>query len=188
MTPHSRSNLITGMVFVAIALLVALVWIPLDTETGLIEKVRRRVAIGDALAPTLACFFLLLGGLHLILRERSARHQPTISRDQITFIGRMLTFIILGVLVMRYTGPMVAEAVNLFRAEPMEYRLLRANPGWKHIGFVAGGMIMVAGMISLVERRFTARALLTALAAVLIIIAIFDLPFEDLLIPPNGDV
>jgi len=89
---------------------------------------------------------------------------------------------------MRYTGPVLAELVNIFRAEPIEYRLLRATPGWKHVGFVLGGVIVVSGMITIVERRFTRRAVLTALVAVLVMIAVFDLPFEDLMLPPNGDV
>ena len=52
MSSHSRSNLITGLIFLAFAALVAFVWVPLDVETGLVEKVRRRIMIGDALART----------------------------------------------------------------------------------------------------------------------------------------
>ena len=58
MSSHSRSNLITGLIFLAFAALVAFVWVPLDVETGLVEKVRRRIMIGDSLAPTLAAFLL----------------------------------------------------------------------------------------------------------------------------------
>ena len=43
--------------------LILLVWIPLDVETGLIEKVRSQVTIGDAMAPSLAAAVLILGGL-----------------------------------------------------------------------------------------------------------------------------
>lgn len=74
---------------------------------------------------------------------------------------------------MRYTGSALAELINLTRDAPIEYGLLRATPGWKHVGFVLGGIIIVAGMILIVERKFTTRALLTAIGAVLLLIAIF---------------
>ena len=188
MSAQVRSNVYIGLFFVTAALLAVFVWIPLDTDTGLIEKVRGRRIIGDALAPTIAGGFLFLGGLLLLLAERNAPDQPVISAGQIGFIARMLSVILIGLLTMRYAGPALAELANLFRDEPVEYRLLRATPGWKHVGFVLGGLIIVTGMITIVERRFSRRALLTALVAVLVIIAVFDLPFEDLLLPPNGDV
>lgn len=188
MSAHSRSNLYIGLFFLVVALLAIFVWIPLDTETGLTEKARRRVLIGDALAPTVACGFLLVGGLLLIFRERNATDQPVITRTHVLFLRRILAVIIAGILVMRYTGPALAELANLFRSEPVEYRLLRATAGWKHVGFVLGGVFIVSGMIAIVERKLTRRAVLTACVAVLVIIAVFDLPFEDLLLPPNGDV
>jgi len=188
MSAHARSNLYIGLFFLIIALFAMFVWIPLDTETGLTEKARRRILIGDALAPTVACGFILLGGLLLVFRERTAVDQPVMTRSQLGFLTQTVSVIIIGILVMRYAGPVVAEMANLLRAEPIEYRLLRATPGWKHVGFVAGGAIIVTGMITIVERKFTRRAVLTALIAVLLIIAVFDLPFEDLLLPPNGDV
>jgi len=188
MSAHSRSNLYIGLFFGVAALLAIFIWIPLDTETGLTEKARRRIVIGDALAPTIACGFILVGALLLLLRERTAAAQPVISRSHVAFISRIAGVIILGVFVMRYTGPALAELANLFRAEPIEYRLLRATPGWKHVGFILGGVLTVAGIIAIVEHKLTRRGVLTAIAAVLLIIGVFDLPFEDLLLPPNGDV
>lgn len=188
MSTHSRSNLFIGLLGLALALLAIFVWIPMDTDSGLIERVRGRTVIGDALAPTIAAGFVVLGGLLLILRERKAVDQPVVTRSQVWFLMRIVGVIVAGILAMRYTGPALAELVNLFRPEPIDYRLLRATPGWKHVGFILGGMIVVAGMIAIVERKFTRRAVLTALAAILVMIAIFDLPFEDLLLPPNGDV
>lgn len=46
------------------------IWIPLDVETGIIEKVHRQVIPGDAFAPAIAAVIIGLGGL-LILLERS---------------------------------------------------------------------------------------------------------------------
>lgn len=188
MPAQSRANLYVGLFFLTVALFAIFVWIPLDTETGLVERARSRILIGDALAPTVACGFLLLGGLLLVLFERNKPDQEIISRSQLTFITRIVGVITLGVLVMRYAGPALAELVNFFRAEPIEYRLLRATPGWKHFGFVLGGVTLVSSIIAIVEARFTRRAMLTAVIAVLLMIAVFDLPFDDLQLPPNGDV
>ena len=188
MEKKSLTNTVIGVLVLLFAVLCVFVWIPLDTQSGLIEKVRGRQAIGDALAPTLACGFLIFGGVMLLLFERNATDQPTVSRAQAGFIARMVGVIVFGILVMRWTGPALAELVSLFRPEPIENRLLRGTAGGRHVGFVLGGVIIVAGMITIVEHKFTRRALLTALIAVSLFIAIFDIPFEDLLLPPNGDV
>jgi hypothetical protein len=70
----------------------------------------------------------------------------------------------------------------------LEYRLLRDMIGIKHIGFLIGGVIMVGGMITVVEGRLSRRALIIGLIWSLVLILVYDLPFEDLLLPPNGDV
>ena len=188
MSATSRSNLILGLICVVFATALIFIWIPLDTDSGIVEKVRGRFNIGDALAPTVAACFVLFGGVLLLVSERNASEQPALGKSHITFIGSLLAVAVVSLLVMRFAGPLVAEIANLFRAEPVEYRLLRATPGWKHIGFVLGGVMMVSGTIAIVEHRFSRRGFLTALLAVIAMIVVFDLPFEDLLLPPNGDV
>lgn len=188
MTEKSRSNLILGGACVLFALVTLLVWIPLDTDTGIIERVRRRYVIGDALAPTVAAAFILIGGLLLIFNERRASDQPVLSRSHVNFLAQLISITVVSILVMRWSGPLVVELLNLFRAETLDYRLLRATDGWKHIGYILGGISLVAGVISLVQGRMTMRALVVGIIAVAAFIAIFDLPFEDLLLPPNGDV
>lgn len=184
----ARTNTVISLGVMVLALLAIFIWIPLDTASGIIEKVRGRQSIGDALAPTVACSFLFVGGILIFLFERRADPQPTITTTQFGFIFRCTTIIVVGILIMRWTGPILAELVNVLRDEPVEYRLLRATAGWKHVGFVLGGTILVAGLIALVERKLTGRAVLTALGIVALVIVVFDVPFDDLLLPPNGDV
>ena len=188
MSHDSRSNLILGICFAAFALLLIFVWIPLDTDTGLIEKVRRQVTIGDALAPSVAGLFLLLGGLILILFERNAPDQPEVDPVNLGFMAVVFVLLAASFLVMRYGGPALVALVNLMRETPLEYRLLRDSAPWKYIGFFFGGTLMIGGLISLVEGRVTLRAALIGIVAVLAMIAVYDLPFDDLLLPPNGDV
>ena len=188
MSVPPRSNLYIGLLCIALAVLLIFIWIPLDTDSGIVEKVRGRFAIGDALAPTIAAGFILIGGVLLLVFERNDPFQSSLTKSHVSFMGKLFAVTVVSLLVMRFAGPVVAEIANLFRAEPIEYRLLRATAGWKHIGFSLGGILMVAGIIAIVERGFSRRGLLTAVLAVLAMIAVFDLPFEDLLLPPSGDV
>lgn len=188
MSAPSRSNLYLGLLCIAFAAVLIFVWIPLDTDSGIVEKVRGRLNIGDALAPTVAAGFILVGGLLLLIFERNTEDQPTLTKSHFTFFLSSSAIIIVGFGIMRYAGPAVVEISNLFRTEPTEYRLLRATPGWKHIGYVLGGVTIVSGIVAIVEHKMSRRALLTGIVAVIVLIAVFDLPFEDLLLPPNGDV
>jgi len=175
-----RTHLILGLVCVVLALGTAFLWIPLDTDTGLIEKVRRRVTIGDARAPTIAAGFVVVGGLSLLLFERHAADQPSISRANMGHVLRICLLLLIAFLLMRWAGPMLAGGE--------EYRLLRATPPWKWLGFVLGGTLLVTGLIAVIERRLSLTSLLVGLGITALLIAVFDLPFSDLLLPPNGDV
>ncbi|WP_204114478.1 hypothetical protein [Shimia biformata] len=170
-----------GLGCIAFGLLIALIWVPFDTDTGLVERSRGRYIVGDSLAPTLAAVFILLSGLMLLVERRDGDARP--SRNNLIFIGVMIACGVLSILVMRYSGPLVAL---LSGAD--EYRLLRDTAPWKYIGFVLGGVTMICGMIAFVEGRFSLRAFWIALAAVAGIILLYDVPFDDVLLPPNGDV
>ncbi|MFK7754737.1 MAG: hypothetical protein AB8B51_19600 [Sedimentitalea sp.] len=183
MTTHSRANLVLGLSCVAFAAATALIWVPLDTTTGLIETVRRRTSIGDALAPTIGAAFIGLGGL-LVLREARANHQPTLNRANLAYVAALLGLLIGVFAIMRWAGPLAV----LLSGEDTPYRALRDTAPWKWIGFGLGGTVLITTLISTVERRLNLRAVIIALCTVTALIAIFDLPFDDLLLPPNGDV
>jgi cytochrome bd-type quinol oxidase subunit 2 len=176
------ANLVLGIVFVAAALLIALVWVPLDSATGLIEKVRRQVTIGDALAPTLAAGFLLFGGVIVAFFE-SAKSARTLTLSNIVFVLSLVTLIGVSFGWMRWVGPAIAALVT-----DDGYRPRRDMIPWKFIGFGLGGVCLIAGLIALVERRLSWRGLVVGLVATAVLIAVYDLPFDDLLLPPNGDV
>ncbi len=183
-----KTNLILGLAITVFALALVFVWIPLDTDTGLVEKVRRQVTIGDSLAPTVAGLFLLIGGGLLMLFERNAPDQRELAISSLGFIGVLVALIALSLLVMRFTGPALVAVVNMAFDSSLEYRLLRDSVPWKYAGYFIGGTVLLTGMISLVEGRVGRRTVLIAVAAVIVLIAIYDLPFDDLLLPPNGDV
>jgi hypothetical protein len=47
---------------------------------------------------------------------------------------------------------------------------------------------MVFGLISMMEGRMRWRTLIISILAVIFLIIVYDLPFENLLLPPNGDL
>lgn len=184
MPPQSRSNLYLGAIFLAFTALVAFVWIPLDVETGIVEKIRRRTVIGDALAPTVAAFFVGLGGVILLVFERNDPDQPALTSTNLRFIGIQILILVVGFLIMLYSGPLAVYLLG----DGAEYRLLRDTAPWKYVGYFLGGTFIVSGLISCAEGKFTGRSVLIGVCVVAFLIAIYDLPFEDLLLPPNGDV
>ncbi len=185
MPRHSKGNLILGICVLGFSVLLLAVWIPMDTDSGLILEVRRQVIIGDALAPTVASLFLLVGGALLVSVERKSMDQPGLSARDMAFVAGLVGIVALSLVVMRHAGPL---AVALFAEETAEYRLLRGTAPWKYIGYFLGGTMMIIGMVALVEGRIRLRILVIAAFAVLAMIVLYDLPFEDLLLPPNGDV
>ena len=58
----------------------------------------------------------------------------------------------------------------------------------KFIGFLAGGTVMIWALGAIADGGWTWRRLVTAFLVAFVIGAVFDLPFEDLVLPPNGDV
>ena len=177
-----RANVLLGLLACVGALAVALIWVPMDTNTGLIEKVRRQVTIGDALAPTLAAGFILLGGLLVLLFE-PAENARRLTLKHLQFLSAFLLIVFISFMIMRWSGP-VLGALMLEEG----YRPMRDTVPWKYIGFILGGVVLIAGLIALVEGRVSLRGVFLGLIATVALIIVYDLPFDDLLLPPNGDV
>ena len=172
-----------GPIFTVFALLTIFVWVPLDTETGLVETVRRKWVVGDALAPTVAAVFLLIGGVLTMIRPGRSRAQTTFATDNMRWVMMLLGLFILSLMMMRFAGPLLAGVLT-----DQGYRPLRATIPWKYIGYLLGGTILVGGITSFVVKKIRWRDWVIAFLAALIIALAYDLPFDDLLLPPNGDV
>lgn len=185
---RSNSNAILGGLCVLAAVLVAFVWVPLDVDSGVVEQVRRRVQIGDSLAPVTAAVFIAIGGLLLLFVERRSPDQPVLTLQNVRFIGISAAIIVAGFLIMRFTGPLTVDVVNWLTGDDLKYRLLRDSAPWKFIGYFIGGIFVVAGLMTQAEGGLTRKNLGIATAVVIALILIFDVPFDDLLLPPNGDV
>ncbi len=180
--PRLHPNTVLGLVLVILAGVLLVFWLPFDTDTGLYEIKRRKFVIGDALAPAFAGVLLAVSGILLLIGAKPD-DAARLSRSQVTFLAKIIALIAVSMALMRWTGPLFTAMFD-----PGEYRLLRDTAPWKYLGFALGGVTLVTGLVSLVERRFSRNAVLTGLFAVALIITLYDLPFEDLLLPPNGDV
>ena len=177
---NTRFSTWLGLFFVAFALLVLFVWIPLDVETSYFETRRRKLIVGDALAPTVAGVVILLGAVMTMFRPGA---EAGLNRANLWFVCKFLVVLAVSFSIMRWLGPALGAVLT-----EAGYRPLRDTMPWKITGYLAGGTLMIAALIALAEHRLRWQAVAIGLAACLALVAIYDLPFDDLLLPPNGDV
>jgi len=178
-------------VFAAISVLTLALWIPHDIESGIVETFRRRTSIGDALAPSVIAIGLLVVsvamGISAWLRPVPAPSGTRPDRQSLQFIARLFCVIAVGLLLMNESGPVSVGLSSHLGWDVGSYRELRDTVPFKYIGYALGGFVMVFGVISMVESRASRSAALVSIVAVLVLIILYDLPFDDLLLPPNGD-
>lgn len=188
-----RWTIAVAAFFALTGALTLFVWIPLDVESGVIETFRRRTNIGDAMAPTLAAaaiivISVIMAGLAVLrarLNGRPAERGP--DWQGTIFLLRIAVPVGLGVVLMVYTGPVVVDLINAFGAEVGTYRQLKATFPYRFLGYALGGFVMVFGIIGVVEDKYTQSAAWVSILSVLALIILYDVPFDNLLLPPNGD-
>lgn len=182
----NRLNIYIGVGALLLALVGLFIWVPHDTGTGLIVRVRRQVSIGDAFAPSIAFALLAIGGAILLIEHRK-RTNVELTLMQLSHSVALVGVIVLGLLFMQHAGPALLRITDLFANSNSEYRLLRETFPWKYSGFFLGGLTIVAGMATLSAGRLQARTVVIGCLVTTGFIILVDLPFEDLLLPPNGD-
>ncbi|MEM1274484.1 MAG: hypothetical protein AAGF88_11745 [Pseudomonadota bacterium] len=187
MNSFGKANLLLGLGVVVLALVLIFVWVPLDTTSGIASQVRRQFVIGDALAPTVAGVFLLVGGAMVLAFERQLS-PVQISPGKLGYVLRVCAILAVSFTIMRYAGPLAVWLVNAATDGELVYRQLRGTTPWKQSGYFLGAWFAIAAMISLTDRRVSGRSVLVGALAALGLVVLYDLPFDDLLLPPNGDV
>ena len=183
------TDLVLAVVMAAFAVLTLAVWIPADIETGIIETFRRQTFLGDAFIPVLAAGGVLVSSAILIIghffRPPADAPQPSrLDGEGIGFLAILAGIVAVSLVLIFYAGPV---AVSLFADEDSTYRLLRETPPYKYVGFVLGGFTMIFGAISMIEGKILAKRAIAALVGVGVLLLVFDVPFDKLLLPPNGD-
>ena len=187
-------NAVLGLACGLFALLTLTLWIPSDVASGVIEKVRRQVVIGDAMAPTVWAIGIgalgLLLGLSSLMRLREGADPtpgggPTLAN--LRYLVLLLATIVVALLVMTYAGPLAVSIAHALGIDVDSYRALRDTRPWKYIGYLAGGFLLVFTLMAYTGRRISWHIALIAALAVLVMALAYDLPFKNLLLPPNGD-
>lgn len=172
-----------GIWVVALAALALLIWVPNDTVSGFMQTKRGRVSIGDAMAPAVAFGLMVFSGILIFLEGRKPAEENRDRSSNPGYLVVVLAICLMAIGAMIWTGPF---AVTIFDSDE-SYRNLRDDAPWKYLGFGLGGTLLVSALIGFVEHRLSVRAVLIGLATVAILVGVFDLAFDNLLLPPNGD-
>jgi hypothetical protein len=183
-----RVDCVLGALACGLGLVAVLLWVPADTGTGIVEKVRGSYLIGDAMAPTLAFSLLVLAGVILMIESSYKSSAATLSWNNLSYLLIALAICAVSLLMMRWAGPLATWLVGQLSGEDLSYRLLRDEVPWKYIGYLLGGTLMVSGFIFLMDKKASVYALGVGLLCSVAMIAFYDLPFDNLLLPPNGDL
>lgn len=179
---------VLGAVIFTASLITLLFWIPNDIDSGLIEKVRRRYRIGDMLGPAMAMTTILLGSGWLCLSREKQNVGNVLPALQA--IAVIVGIAGLCLLLMRWTGPVLvvlADMVGILDGKG-GYRPLRDTLPWKFTGFIAGGGVLIWALSCHAEGHWSWRRLGIGIGIAVAIAIVFDLPFDDLVLPPNGDL
>lgn len=188
-----KTELVLGAIFLGLGLVVVFAWAPLDSETAMIETFRRQTTMGDAFLPTVAgALMVVCAVVHLIMNYRRAdlfdTENPPIDGNDLAFLLQLSGITALSIALFYWAGPL---AVALFAqgdgSETVTYRQMRSTYPYKLIGFVMGGFSLVFFTTALIEGRVKTIRIFSSLIVVAVLIAIFDLPLDNVLLPPNGD-
>ena len=182
-----------AMLFIGLGLITVFIWLPFDSETAMIETFRRQTTMGDAFVPTVAgAFIVICAAIHLILNVRrsdtSDTERPAIDESDLAFLLQLSGITAVSLAIMFWAGPL---AVALFSAddggEAITYRQMRGTYPFKLVCFVLGGFTMVFFITALIEGRARMARVVSSILFVVVLIAIFDMPLDTVLLPPNGD-
>lgn len=189
---NERWTIGLAVFFIITSALTLFVWIPIDIETGVVETFRRRVNIGDAMAPTVVAaailvVSILMGIMALIRPSPNLMVKEGLDKQSFNFLSRMIITLGLGLSLMLYAGPLVVDFINTMGGEISTYRQLKDTFPYKFIGYSLGGFVLVFGLVRLIENRSSLSAAWAAIIAVLLLTLLYEVPFDNLLLPPNGD-
>jgi hypothetical protein len=131
-----------------------------------------------------AAGILICGGI-VLLRSFLGRADTIALRIDPVFVVLCAAILAVSLAAMTVTGPAL---VHLWTGGTQPYRAFIDTPGIKHAGFLLGGGLLTGGLTALATGRMRGRHWAVAFGAALVLALLYDLPFDTLLLPPNGDV
>ncbi len=190
-----RWNLGIGVLALVAGIVALVVWIPEDTETGVLMQDRYSVEIGDGMAPTMSMIGVLVVSIALIavscLQIRSGASKADedgigIPGESFAAMAAVAASLAVSLTLMVWAGPLAVVSLQAGGVDIGSYRELSDTVPYKYIGFSLGGFVLVFSLIAWMEGRPSWRAAWTAAAAVIALILVYDVPFDNLLLPANG--
>jgi hypothetical protein len=130
---------------------------------------------------------ILMGVMALIRPSPNLMVKEGLDKQSFNFLSRMIIPLGLGLSLMLYAGPLVVDFINTMGGEISTYRQLKDTFPYKFIGYSLGGFVLVFGLVCLIENRSSLSAAWAAIIAVLLLTLLYEVPFDNLLLPPNGD-
>ena len=112
---RANPDLVLGLLALALALAALVFWVPADTGSGIVERVRGQYRIGDAMGPSVAFGLLAVAGVVLAIeawRKRAAPDMGGLDRAQLGFLLLLFIAFLSSMLVMRWFGPAVAALIT----------------------------------------------------------------------------
>ena len=180
-----------SLVFLGLALITVFVWVPFDSETPPIYVFRRQSYIGDAMLPMVSAGGIAVCAvIHLFLSSRSSKKaagDAPFDRTSLHFFAPFTAIVAVSLGLMFWGGTVALGLVDLFVDEVGTYRQMRSTAPWKYIGYMLGGFTLVYGTISLIEGQLTFKRAVQVSLVVTGFMLVFDVPFDSILLPPNGD-
>lgn len=184
-----------GIFFLCFAVLALGVWIPRDVETGIVEVFRRSRTVGDAMAPAFAAIGIAITSLVLIASAYLPSAAPPdnhMDRGRLTgangrYLAVLVSLLVVTLAIMYWTGPALVKLASLTGAEVGSYREVRGTSPWKYSGYFLGGTLLIFGLVSFVQQKASWNTFFIAAVITIVLMMLYDLPFDSLVLPPNGD-
>jgi len=185
-------NIGFGAVVLVSALLALTVWFPNDIKGGFIDLNQMgKPEPGDAFFPIiLAGILIVLSTAQLLGAVFGRKPQAPSGRvtvENLRFLFQFYIIVLIGLTVMYWMGPLVVETLRSMGFIDQTYRQLVDTRPYKYLGYVTGGFIISAGLITWAEGKVRARALSSVVIVQALLILILDVSLRNIQLPPNAD-
>jgi hypothetical protein len=184
-----------GAVTLAGSLAALLFWFPHDIKGGFIEtSLAGRLQPGDAFFPVLLASALLslsVVQLFSVALTRTRQESDTaigkLTPANLKFLFLFYAIVLTGLTVMYWLGPVTTALLKDMGIIDQSYRQLLDTPPYKYLGYIGGGFLMTAGLITWAEGKVRPHAILTVVIVLFLSVLIFGILLKNIQLPPNAD-
>lgn len=175
------------------AILALVFWFPHDIRGSFIETNQVGTsAPGDAFFPVLLAVLILILSAGLLAstfwRRADASVLGRVTASNLRFIGKLVLIVVVGLLLMRWLGPMLVLAQNALAETEASYRALSDTAPYKYVGFVGGGLFIGLALIRVASGAISMRSIGVVLMVLAALVLVLDGLLTNVQLPPNADL